>query len=487
MQQVPINVVGSSTFGRYPKISLSKTYNMFISDDWLVNYAGYRKELELLKNGKGRGLYYSVRGGFMIAVISSSLFKIGENLVPVYIGQIDTTTGSVSIDENLASQICIVDSENAYIYNYNNNIITKQNITYEGNTVLPSYVCYHNSFFLIGSSPKSVNSQDWYACDFATENTIKVKTQMSLQTKPDSALLVKRLPGKGNNVLVLGSTVGEVWTQVGGVENYRRVQSFNIDNGTVSTATLAANDEYVCWLAQNESNSPFIMVSNGSEAKRISSDGIDYVLSLIRYPNQSSAFFYRQDGHLFYHITFYNEEDNLTLIYDFTTQKFFHASDENLHYYPALQSVFFFGAIYFVSINDGGLYLMDTNILTYDYEVSTSSVGNEIPRIRICDTIRQPDSSVFRVNNFVMWIEQGVFSVSTPQPNPPVKSQVDMSYSKNGNQSFSNVVSRQLNDEGKHRNKLRFWRMGQANEFTIQLRFTGFQRFCVNQGILEIY
>jgi len=41
-KSVPLKIVGSSTFGRYYKISREITRNMFISDDWLVDYAGYQ-------------------------------------------------------------------------------------------------------------------------------------------------------------------------------------------------------------------------------------------------------------------------------------------------------------------------------------------------------------------------------------------------------------------------------------------------------------
>lgn len=481
-QQVPVEVVGSSTFGRYPKISLSKTYNMFISDEWLVNYAGYRKRFDLVPGGQGRAIFNSIRGNFILIVISSAVIKLDAAFNQIFVGQINTTQGSVSIDENLADQICIVDGQDAYIYNYVDNTLTIQTLIFNGAPIFPSYVCYHNSFFLIGSDPRSLNSQNWYAFEFDTDSTIKLNTDFPLQTKPDFALLVKRLPGRGNNVLVLGSAVGEVWTQVGGLENYRRVQSFNIDNGILSTSTLAANDEYVCWLSQNENNSPCIMITDGSNAKRISSDGIDFVLSELRFPGQSTAFFYRQDGHLFYHITFYNPVDNLTLIYDFTTQKFFHGSDENQNYYPARQAIFFNGVIFFVSINDGGLYEMDTGLLTYNYTTDPNVVGEEIPRIRICNTIRKPDADRFRVGKFTFILEQGVISV-----NPPAPSRIDMSISKNGNQSFGNIVSRSLNNTAQFRNQIIWERMGQANEFTVQLRFIGFQRFVLTGGTAEVY
>ena len=40
-RQFPVNIVGSSIFGRYPKISIEKTYNMFMSDKFMVPYSGY--------------------------------------------------------------------------------------------------------------------------------------------------------------------------------------------------------------------------------------------------------------------------------------------------------------------------------------------------------------------------------------------------------------------------------------------------------------
>lgn len=516
-EAIPVNVVGGSTFGRYPKISSEKTYNMFISDEWLVNYSGYQKVAELLPAGKGRGLFHSVRGNFLLSVQSSSIYKYQSNLAPQFIGNIDTVSGEVSIDENLTNQICIVDSESAWIYNYDNLTLTKQTLMFLGNPIIPNYVCYHNSFFLIASSELSSNSQNWYAFERDTDTTITLNTQFAIQTKPDTAIAVKRLPGRGNNVLVLGSTVGEIWTQVGGAENYRRVQSFNIDNGVISVSTIAANEQFVCWLAQSENNAPSIIYTDGASVNRISTDGIDALLQTIQFPSQSTAFFMRQDGHLFYQITFFNPADNLSLFYDFNTQLFFHTSDEDLNFHPAQQAVYFNGNTYFISLNDASLYQMGTEFVTYNYDLNPNAIGKEIPRIRICKSIRRQDSSIFRVGMFTFWIEQGVNQFDIPNQmvcygdlitevgNDIISEQgdqliiesggcfidynrprVDMSFSKNGNQSFSNIVGRYINENGHYRNQIRWHRMGQANEFTIQLRFWGLQRFVVQNGVAEV-
>ena len=109
--QVPIQIVGSSTFARYHKIGSGLTYNMFISDDWLVNFAGYKRVQQLVNNnvGEGRGLFHSTRGNFLIVVIRSSVFqaRYGYKVASDWLS--NYKTGEVFMDENLNNQICIVD------------------------------------------------------------------------------------------------------------------------------------------------------------------------------------------------------------------------------------------------------------------------------------------------------------------------------------------------------------------------------------------
>src|SRR5271165_3410113 len=109
-EQVPLNVVGSSVFGRYPKISTEVTYNMFESDGWLVDFPAYHKVINNLGAGlQGRGLFVSIRGNLMVAITDAAVYRIDSSLHPTLIGNLNTTAGEVFMDENLNSQICIVD------------------------------------------------------------------------------------------------------------------------------------------------------------------------------------------------------------------------------------------------------------------------------------------------------------------------------------------------------------------------------------------
>lgn len=532
-KQEPVNIVGGSTFGRYHKISSEKTINMFISDKWLINTAGYQKIYELLPEGLGRAIFTSIRGNRLIVVVDSFVYSLNEHLVPTFVGMLGTERGVVYIDENLNSQICIVDGLNAYIYNYSlpgTNLMVQTGL---GNLV-PGYVDYHNTYFLFGNSNRTTNGSTWYAYQYATPTTITQATtgQFALQTKPDYALAVVRIPAQSANVLVMGTSVCEIWMQIGGLQNYRRNQNISVDYGCASVSTIASSDKFIAWLAINENNAPTIMVFNGQEFKPISTDGIDHQLSHIQYPAQSTAMFYRQDGHLFYQLTFYNPADNLTILYDCTTEMFFNLSDWDLNYHPAKNYAYFNGQTYFISLNDGDLYLSSTDLTTYNENLPNAipdpTLIHEIQRIRICDTIRADDSSQFRPNTFVFTIEQGndknVTGLSINSPgqdllitedlfNPPddtmyteagqpiadedslditsitipYQPRVDLTVSRDSGITWSNTVSRNLNPIGMRQNILNWENLGACNSLTLKLRFWGLSRFVANNGMVELY
>lgn len=533
-----VNVVGGSTFGRYNKISSAKTINMYISDGALVNTAGYEIVLNLLPNAEeaeGREIFVSTRGGFLIAVVNNQVFRINDNFAVIPIGMLDTESGEVFIDENLNSQICIVDGLNMYIYNYSQPPnLTRQVIV--GN-LIPNYVEYHNTFFLLGNGDRTSNGAAWYAYQFQTPTTISQASQLALQTKPDYAIAVVRLPGQGNNVIVFGTTVCEIWTQVGGTQNYRRNPTINIDYGCASVSTIARSDQFVAWLAINAENAPVIMIYTGQVFKPISTFGIDYLLSKIQFPEQSTAMFYRQDGHLLYQLTFYNPADNLTLLYDFSTEQFFNFTNQDLNFHQSRDYAYFNNKTYFVSLRNANLYESSTDLKTYNENQPTvpsnRDFDHEIPRIRVPDTIASDDSAPFRPNSLVITIEAGndpnyhivdnsdpirtepsdlpldelvvapddiilsqggqVIYMEGSAPNhhfsdPPIDyaPRVDLSISQNGGITFGNAVGRYLRPSGVNQNILNWEIGGISNYFTPMLRFWNMDRVVAFDGMLDI-
>jgi hypothetical protein len=530
-QRQDVAIVGGNKYGRYQKISSEQTYNMFISDNWLINTAGFQRFYEVLPEGtEGRGIFVSIRGNILIVVAGPGVYSFNTNLSPTLIGNLATETGEVFIDENLNSQICIVDGTNAYIYNYS---LGAPNLTIQTGlgTLTPGFVTFHNTYFLFGNNDRTSNGSAWYAYQYATNTTITEANpgQFALQTKPDYAIAVVRLPSQGANVLVFGTSVCEVWTQIGGLQNYRRNSTLSVDYGCTSTSTIVTNDTYVVWLAENENNAPIIMIYTGQGFEPVSTDGIDYQLSKIKFPSQSTAMFYRQDGHLFYQLTFYNLVDNMTILYDLDTKIFLTLTDYELDYHPAREYAYFDNNMYFISLKNASLYLSSTDFTTYNENIPGSTYDPEqefdIPRIRVTDTIRSTDSSQFRVNTFSFTMEQGCdpdvtgvslagpdFIITEAQFSPPnaviyteygipiaeegiytdiysniipYQPRVDLTISRDGGITWSNTVSRNLNPLGYRQNILNWDRMGSANSITFKLKFLSTSRVMAYNGFVE--
>lgn len=554
-EQVPLNIVGSSTFGRYPTISIEKTYNMFISDGWLVDYPGYQVAINAsdFNNGReGRGVYTSVKLNRMVVVVDENVYLVNISFnqaqskvvfhQAIRIGQLQTSTGIVWITANNKPQIAISDGSQIYIYDQTQTP-SFQVSTRDGTlpiNFVPGQIDFHDTYFLVAA-----RADGFY--DPPASNTWRLSAQNNgllfpddspniglLQTKSDSTQAVVRFPSRGNMVFVFGSTVTEPWFDVGyQLFPYQRNTSSNIDYGCLNPATIASLDELVVWLGQNEKSGPIILASKGGEPQKISSDGIDYLFSNLQNPQDSQAFLIRQDGHLFYHINFYS--DNLSLFYDFNTEKFYHACDENLNYFLASQVAFFNNQYYFVSKNNGNLYAFDTIFTTYD--------GAEIPRIRTCRTVRKKTQDYFIANDVGFFIETGetdyqrqvlgdLFLITedgnklitegdflflateddqileTEDEEPLILEQadpdafafliaeqpfvlnvtprVDMSISTDGGEAFSSYLPQILPSIGKRKFKLMWWNLGVSNDLVCQFRFHGLGRFVVTDGLVTI-
>ena len=558
-RQFPVNIVGSSIFGRYPKISIEKTYNMFMSDKFMVPYSGYAIGItasNFLNSIEGRAIFTSTKFNELVVVEGNSVFLVNivysqqQEKVTFFqvfkIGTLQTQTGVVYIAENNKPQIGISDGTAFYVYDPTLSPVFQAVPL----SFIPGYLTFHDTYFILAASNDSFYSPP-------ANNTWRLSGQNDgltwandsasiglLQTKPDNVKAVVRFPSKGNMIFVMGSIVTEAWFDTGAqLFPYQRNNQFNIDYGCLQPATVAYMDEFVVWLAQNEKSGPIIVYSDGGMPKKITTDGIDYLFSTLQDPEDSQAFLYRQDGHLFYHINFYT--DNLSLVYDFSTEKFYHACDQNLNYFIASEVAFFNNQYYFITKNNGNLFVFDTTITTYqDVDSMGHIITHEIPRIRTCANVRTPDQNYQIINDIGFTIESGETDYQqqslgeiilvTQSGNilvtqggiPPLVTQdghdliaqdgtifitqqntggssawliaqqeantgfsnlslphVDLSISTDGGASFGNEWAYYLPAIGHRKNRLMWWQIGIANDFVPQFKFWGMGRFVATDGV----
>lgn len=525
-EKIPLDIVGSNTFGRYAKTSIAQTFNMIISDNNLVPFAGYKVKAQLdasLVGGKGRGLYVSSSGNFMIAVVNGSVFRVEDDLTFANIGTLATASGTVWIVENDNKEIVISDNVNLYIYSYTDlgGVFSTSNSTV-GFTIdfIPGYLAFQNARIICIATSPSSGKTTWRLSDFnngfSWPNDAAHVGAFQSKISPIQAGL--KMPGNGNVLILFATTGAEQWTDAGLPKfPYQRSSNFDIDYGTENAATIASNENYIVWLSTNEKSGPRLMVCTGGQIKAITTDGIDFKLSDLNYPQNSFAFLFRQDGHLIYQLTF--PQDNYSLIYDFNTEKFFTVTDENQNYHIARNVVFFNNTNYFVSVNDNNLYEFSTNYTSFQYSGSTK----EIPRIRICSPIRLKNERNYVINRINVTVEQGQkndieykeYNQYAPQYiftedgnylvtensdyliteqeflvrttiNEYANMCVDLSISIDGGQNFSNDYRVPFNHTGIRRNMLTFLKLGQMNDCSPQFKFWGFERFIVIDGEVEI-
>lgn len=478
VQELDLDIGGSTTFGRYPKISVANSTNFILSDDWNVPYGGHKlvKMFVAEGGGTGRGAYTSFPSKKMLLAIANRIFWVGTNFSSIEPGVLNTFSGPVYIVENEKNEIAICDLRDIWIYNYIAGTFAQANLDF-----IPSYVAYQDGTFIAGV----LGSPQWRLCSLTDSTAWPFDSQhVGVFNEADTVVAAVPFPSRANLLFVMGTVITEPWYNLGlPLFPYQRSQSFNVDYGTINAATIAGNDNMLVWIAQNGKSQSTLYYSTGGDGKRITTDGISFLFDNLKAPQDCYGNLFQQNNHLLYQFTY--PTDNLCFVYDFNTSKFFTITDEYLNYHIMRKVTLFNGNNYFVSNTDGGLYEFGTQFNTYN--------GQQIPRIRICSSIRNPNSRPFICREASFTIEMGQDDFYNPQeaaenyPRPVMRPAADLSISVDGGNSFGSFDRVELNAVGNGQNRLAYYNMGYANEMVHQFRFYGFGRAVCANGKAWIY
>jgi hypothetical protein len=537
IQEAPLKIVGGCNFGRYNKISDEQTWNFIVSDGFLVPYAGYSVASIISPSAVGRGLYTSLRGNLMIAVIGAVVYKITLNTVTnqlqsvaIVNGILPTLDGDVYISENNNAQICITDNSYVYVYNWSTNIFYSSQVGavnyFPFQYPNPGYVSFQNGRLIIACN----ETQYWLLSALndalswpANPPTVADASQVGIiSSKPTHIVAAIPVPGGGNNLFVMGENTAESWQDIGyTLFPYQRNQSFNADYGCLNARSIASLDNMIVWIGVNEQTGPVLMVAVGNTIKKISTDGINYKLANLTNPGDCTGFLFQQDGHIIYQFTF--PSDNISFAYDFNTNLFFYVTDENLNYHIAREVVFFNNKYYFVSLNGGSVYEFGTQYTYASYALNNAEIY-QIPRVRITPPLRLPNQRYFVAKSLGFTLENGLineqliqsiiynqnnlatetFVVITTEAGNPIAAEapattittvtnttyseaVDLSISRDGGVAFGASWRKNMNPTGYRKSRFIYQRLGIVNDASFQLRFNGFGRFVATDGVVEIY
>lgn len=429
-----LDIVGSTKFGRYDKISSEATWNMIVSDGALVNFYGYKSIFPdgIQGNGTARELFSSQGYNHLIAVIDRNVYTISVAFELTLVGSLATSAGPVFITENQptfnsttqtttgGNQIAIVDGKFVYIFNYSNNNF--QQITVD---FAPVYITYQDGYFIAadGNTNQWRISQPSDGTQWPQVNSDGSTNVGLYQTKPGKTIATVAF---NRQLMVMGQTGMESWTDVGNILfPYARNNSYSADYGCISTETIGITNNIMMWLGSNESSGLQLLYSLGDIPQPIHFDGLEFLFSQLKAPQDCYGFLFKLDGHIYYQFTFVT--DNLSFVYDWDNKAFYSLSDTDGNFHIAKRIAFFNNNYYFISFNDPNLYQMGSQFTDYN--------GKIIPRKRITTNKRLPSLDRYVMDNIVITMESGIYS-------QPLR--VELSISKDGGYSYGNVVEKYL-------------------------------------------
>jgi Phage stabilisation protein len=267
-----------------------------------------------------RGLHTMSGEQILIAVSGNKVYQVNRSMVATQIGTLTTSTGQVSISDNITNAdgliAYIVDGPNRYTWVVSTNTFTTLPSTdgpWQGANVVDVIDNYN-----IYNEP---NSQNWACTDLSSQYS----TQALYGSSDGSSDLLVTLITDRRQVYLLGEVTTEVWTDVGNVIAGITTFPFQRVPGTFSQSGIGARfslarfaDSFVCVCKDTRGDSTIEMMQGYAWVK-ISTHAVEQSLTN-EITSDAFAYTYQIEGHEMYVCTFPSIGDGLTWVYDGSTK-----------------------------------------------------------------------------------------------------------------------------------------------------------------------
>lgn len=426
-----------------------------------VNTPGSNLAQTLTPNGDAvRTLYVtSFDYSKLYAISNQTVYKLDTTLTSTIIGTLNTTSGYVSITENIADQLIFVDGQDGYIYQPTAG--TFNQITADGFPPSPLNVAFLDGFFVIPSGGtrsfqiSALNDgTQWDALDVAN---VQAYGGLNMGV------------GVVNRRLYFFKTDStEVWYNAGASDfPFRRDNNLIFEYGCLATRSIVSAFDYLFWLSRDDSGTPAVMLTQGQVPVPIASEAVQRLLQSLKAPTDVTAWSYKDDGHIFYKLNF--TTDDITLVYDLTTSQevgypFWFREEMQPHKYDVAIPfsdktrglgdchAYFNGKHYIGSYKDATLH-------HYSREYATNS-GDIIKRERTTGHLAQAGYELQKIKEIQFDFEVGL-GKNTGDYEDPV---THLTVSRDGGKTFGNVHTASLGKMGDYRKRVRFKRLGIARD-----------------------
>jgi len=417
-----------------------------------------------LANAEVRGLHTMSGEQILIAVAGTSVYQVNKSMVATQIGTLTTSTGQVSISDNITTNdgliAYIVDGVNRYTWVVATNTFTTLPSTdgpWQGANVVDVIDNYN-----IYNEP---NSQNWACTDLGSQYS----TQALYGSSDGSSDLLVTLIADRRQVYLLGEVTTEVWTDVGNVIAgittfpFQRVPGTFSQNGIGARFSLARfADSFVCVCKDTRGDSTIEMMQGYAWVK-ISTHAVEQSLTNeITY--DAFAYTYQIEGHEMYVCTFPSIGDGLTWVYDGSTKSWhkwlYWDSDNAVYTRHRSNCGAYFNNMYVVGdYQNGKLYSIENAVYTDD--------GATIRRLRRAKHLTT-DLQRQYFEEFQIQFQPGVGLNDGQGDNP----QAMLRWSNDGGSTFSNEHWVTIGKIGNYLNRAIWRRLGWSRDRIFEVVIT---------------
>lgn len=389
-------------------------------------------------------------GAYLYAVGAQYLYRVDDTgIKTVMTGNLLTYSGPVWMADN-GTQLMIVDG----LYGYILSGTTLTRIT-DADFPTPSSLSYQDGYFIVSSSgtgqffiSASYDGTSWDALDYATA-----------ETSPDGLLCVI---SANRELWLIGSRSYEVWYNSGNASfPFERINGAYNSIGCLAAHSVAQREGIVCWLDDNKQ----VRATNGYQVTKISTEQIDYQIGQYYIVNDAIGFFYSQEGHTFYVLTFPNA--GKTWVYDFTTQLWHtRASGEtDLRHRANCYAYYYYANKHVVGDYENG------KLYYYDYDKFTDD-GEVIRRVRAAQAVHA-DRKMVRHKSLEIEFESGVgLANNDADIASGTDPQAMLQWSDDGGHTWSNEYWRDMGARGKYQTRARWFGLGQSRDRVYRVTIT---------------
>ncbi len=451
LQMLPIDLTGGYNPSRFPFANNQGLYNWYVISDAdeniLVPTPGFITIAQIIPSGTSRAIFRIQSLGQIIQVINNGVYLISGKSFKL-IGTLATSSGSVTIASGyteVGTEIGLCDGINIYTYRTTDASFKTATTDFQ-----PQYLTFQDTYFIATAQNSNrvyiSNNNDgrtWGANDFTTvdNNTLAC---LSYEEK----------------LFVWGQSKVYIFYNTGEASfPFQQDITRSFSYGLLAATSLASAFGMMVWLGVNNEASPVILSSDGGAPAPISTEGIDHLIDNLSHPEQCDSFMYQQDGHTFYQINWYNPSDNISLLYDFTSQKLTRVGNKNLGVHAVKGVARYNNTQYAITRLTGNLYDFSVNYFTDD--------GVVTPRIVISANyskktlnLNAPTDSPFTVQCFGVTADQGT-------QNEPVKIQLALSHDRGVN--FRSIKEKYFSNIGFIAQLMNFYYLGSSKFWTFKL------------------